>query len=586
MFFKLKKKKNNKMWWLLLLVCIGIIGASLTVWKLIYPDTDNKETFITYSKLEQNGRLGNQLFQIAAIFGFKYAAKDKKVILKPWKYQNIFSITDSISFEDKIDVSKFIVLNEAEDFKFDDNNIQSYNKKSIDIDGYRQHFGYFHCIAHEIRRLFDIQSTFLQNVQKSLLENPLINHDEPLIGLHVRRGDYVNNKTHEVCNLAYYKAGIDYFRLKNPLSTIIIMTDDKEWCQQNLMNEYNNILLSTFETEIDDFICLHLCEYKVISNSTFALWACWLDARWTSEVILPTPWINGEKFKNNYECLYQVHPLNWHVYDVHQNQFMSSHYYMKQDYKNEEKLISIGAYYQCYKQPKAFINCLKSYRRVYPKNTLVIVNDAGDDLSKAAKYFNVDFWSVNPERSGNGTTNCLTDRDLCNLYIFNFLHAAQKIKQSYFVYLEDDIAIVRTLKLPPTYMDYDMIGNTNNSAKFNDATMNLLKDKTTNRYYGGCGGSLFKTSFWANLNEDLVMKQIDKFKEVNQEFHSDIVLSYICLMNNGTIACGQDLYPTEFAEKPVSFGSDYCPSILHMYKDLYNQPLTEHETFILNYSDS
>ena len=57
-----------------------------------------------------------------------------------------------------------------------------------------------------------------------------------------------------------------------------------------------------------------------------------------------------------------------------------------------------------------------------------------------------------------------------------------------------------------------------------------------------------------------------------------MVLSFVCLLNNGKICCGQLLFPTEFAEKPPSFGSPSYPAILHMYKELYNQPLTEWET--------
>jgi hypothetical protein len=101
-------------------------------------------------------------------------------------------------------------------------------------------------------------------------------------------------------------------------------------------------------------------------------------------------------------------------------------------------------------------------------------------------------------------------------------------------------------------------------------------------YYGGCGGSVFKTAFWATLNPKEVTGQLKEFaKRNNNEFHSDMVLGFLCILNGGNMCCGQTLFPTELAERPANMGDKTYPAILHMYKDLYNVEPTEMDQYIL-----
>ena len=52
----------------------------------------------TYSKLGNNGRLGNQLFQIAAVVG-AVNGDLSRIVLPPWKYAKDFSGTDALLFD-------------------------------------------------------------------------------------------------------------------------------------------------------------------------------------------------------------------------------------------------------------------------------------------------------------------------------------------------------------------------------------------------------------------------------------------------------------------------------------------------------
>ena len=63
---------------------------------------------------------------------------------------------------------------------------------------------------------------------------------------------------------------------------------------------------------------------------------------------------------------------------------------------------SLGAYYQCHKQPKAFLNAAMSYRKHYPDGTFVISNDAGNDYTYFAKNINAEY-TYYDKKTGNST---------------------------------------------------------------------------------------------------------------------------------------------------------------------------------------
>ena len=42
---------------------------------------------------------------------------------------------------------------------------------------------------------------------------------------------------------------------------------------------------------------------------------------------------------------------------------------------------TLGAYYQCYKNPKSFLRVMKSFQTHYPGSTVVVSNEGADDYS-------------------------------------------------------------------------------------------------------------------------------------------------------------------------------------------------------------
>jgi hypothetical protein len=131
------------------------------------------------------------------------------------------------------------------------------------------------------------------------------------ICLHVRRGDYLAKKTMRqigVCDMEYYKNGIEYVasRLINP--KIFIFTDDPHWVSENIDFDFDTSILSHNGNRGDchDLMLMKSCKHFVISNSSFSWWGAWLSEGKGKTVIAPKRWFAGKAFNRE-----DIHPRGW-----------------------------------------------------------------------------------------------------------------------------------------------------------------------------------------------------------------------------------------------------------------------------------
>jgi len=123
------------------------------------------------------------------------------------------------------------------------------------------------------------------------------------IGLHIRRGDYVQqSQDHPPCSLDYYKEALTHF---DDDRQVIIFTDDIEWCKNQQMFKGDRFLISETEDNVYDLCLLTLCEDYIIANSSFSWWGAWLSQNPNAKVIAPKRWFGttGYTAKNNTEDL-------------------------------------------------------------------------------------------------------------------------------------------------------------------------------------------------------------------------------------------------------------------------------------------
>ena len=92
-------------------------------------------------------------------------------------------------------------------------------------------------------------------------------------------------------------------------STIIVFSDDPEWCKEQKVFDDDHILVAEGNTSYVDLCLMSLCKGHIIANSTFSWWGAWLAD--SQKVIAPSIWF-GEELRsvNNIKDLY---PESWEV---------------------------------------------------------------------------------------------------------------------------------------------------------------------------------------------------------------------------------------------------------------------------------
>ena len=159
---------------------------------------------ISFNRLGNLGRLGNQMFQYAAIKGIaayrgyefcippkkQFGTEDKKVLED--SNNTIYDIFDLGEFEQKM-LPNSVVMESTHAF---DRNLYENCPDNVDLLGYYQTHKYFENIEGEIRKDFTFKKD-IREVCEHFLE------DRNCISLHIRRGDYLkppHNEHHGIQN--------------------------------------------------------------------------------------------------------------------------------------------------------------------------------------------------------------------------------------------------------------------------------------------------------------------------------------------------------------------------------------------------
>lgn len=160
------------------------------------------------------------------------------------------------------------------------------------LDGYWQSEKYFENVQDIIRKDFHFRLPMSQ--QNILVANEI--KKSKSISLHVRRGDYVENKianqTHGVCSPDYYRMAIEVMARKNKNPKFFIFSDDIDWVKKNIAIEHDHDFVDHNKgTEsYNDMRLMSMCQHHIVANSTFSWWGAWLNPNREKFVIAPNKW--------------------------------------------------------------------------------------------------------------------------------------------------------------------------------------------------------------------------------------------------------------------------------------------------------
>ncbi len=241
---------------------------------------------ISFNNLGGMGRLGNQMFQYAALLGissnrnFDYCIPNSKI-----------SLYECFNIPKKFSISNFQITT-SKSYEFDFELFENCSD-NVDLYGYFQSQKYFIHIENKIRQHF----TFNDKIKRlcSGYRNNLF-HDSEIISLHIRRTDYLTDPNFGSLTLDYYHEALKML----PNLPVIVISDDPEWCSEHFKE--SRFTISKSRNQFIDMCLMSLCDYHVIANSSFSWWGSWLAK--SKQTIAPKTWFFGEFSTWNTKDLY------------------------------------------------------------------------------------------------------------------------------------------------------------------------------------------------------------------------------------------------------------------------------------------
>lgn len=231
----------------------------------------------TYDALELNGRLGNQLWQIAWQIG-QAALKNDDIYIKPdWRYREYFSIPDQF-FAPKA------------------------GKKKDGGHLYYQELLHWQHIKDEIWEYFQPSVTSIEYLESNY-PSEFLDTRIHKTSIHCRRGDFLQNPTRfPVPSDRYYDHAIELALDKNPETLFMVFSDDYKYIRRRFKGE-NFLHIEGIASHADpnrrgspqdqwDLFIMTCCQQHIIANSTFSWWGAFLAE--SEAVYYPSVWFGPD----------------------------------------------------------------------------------------------------------------------------------------------------------------------------------------------------------------------------------------------------------------------------------------------------
>ena len=131
-----------------------------------------------------------------------------------------------------------------------------------------------------------------------------IQETESSISLHVRRGDYLNQKNKSIfssCSQEYYEQAVGLIGEQcQSTPKVFVFSDDPEWVSNHfkLPFEMRAMTHNTADHAIEDLRLMTACKHHVIANSSFSWWGAWLGQNPNKITVAPARWFADPKYSN------------------------------------------------------------------------------------------------------------------------------------------------------------------------------------------------------------------------------------------------------------------------------------------------
>lgn len=271
---------------------------------------------ITFMDLGSYGRLGNQLFQYAALksLGLKnnYEVKIPDPTSKTWHGQDCLldQLNIDCDYVTESDLSKLKYLYEEPDYMVFDSNFPNL-PDNVNIRGFFQNVEYFLEFEEQIKKeLYPCEEVDKIGKEKILrLKKDYPDHE--IVSLHLRRGDNTDfTNPNPQMSLMYGNDGTlqshtsygqylekSLSEFKNQKVKFLVFSggtraigndnsQDIDWCKDNFKG--GSYIFSEGNSTLVDYSMIINCDHNIISPlSTFGWWAAYLNPNPNKKVLAP-----------------------------------------------------------------------------------------------------------------------------------------------------------------------------------------------------------------------------------------------------------------------------------------------------------
>ena len=276
---------------------------------------------IGFDHIGTMGRLGNQMFQYAALKGiaahrgYEYTIppENPKIQIDNYGLIEAFELSDNkkigwLNTQYDIIAEKY--------FHFDEDLFNTFPDGS-GLYGFFQSEKYFKHIEDEIREDFTFKKEWLEpceGFRKDL--------GDEVIFLHVRRGDpnladkrgfkwaYTQcSSQHPPQPLEYYEKALKEFDDDMP---VVVFSDSIDWVKEQDLFKPDRFMISEQTDKFSDGalvpyidLCLMtLCDHAIIANSSMSWWGAWLIQNEYKKVVAPKMWFGSAYADKDTKDLY------------------------------------------------------------------------------------------------------------------------------------------------------------------------------------------------------------------------------------------------------------------------------------------
>lgn len=272
---------------------------------------------ITYNKFGRRmGRLGNSMFQLAALYGMSKRF-NRKLALPEWNYANYF--TSQIPIIPRGDFKEDIGEPSYSFSGWDYWSEQFKEKDHVSVTGWLQSPKYWAGYRSEISSLlFNFTLDFKSHIYEKYSHIFSNNKHTILIGIRVAE-DYVENGNYEILDIKYQLGALyKYFPNWEQENNILVFSDNYDYAKRHL-DCHESIYFGDGLSDIEQLCLGTFCDHFIIPNSTFSWWQAYLGQKPDSVVVYPSKYFKG--YLEETHSTKDFWPEDWTPYDYRGEKF-------------------------------------------------------------------------------------------------------------------------------------------------------------------------------------------------------------------------------------------------------------------------